>query len=85
MGRHEVDIPESEVWGDILDAFKPDERPLNSMTVQEMAARWGCRQKTAKTRLDNLVKEGKLQTAQLRIPAKDGRLREQWVYWASSG
>lgn len=74
---------ESTLWAEIDALYQIDERPLDSFTAKEKSIEWGCAWCTARDRLNKLVKEGKLQTAQLRIPARDGRVREQWVYWAS--
>ena len=69
------------LWDGVFDSFKEDERPEGAITAHEFADKVGCAWTTARDRLKEMVKEGKLKTAQLRIPAQDGRVRLQWVYW----
>lgn len=74
------------VWADIeriqktLSGCVLNERPSDTFTIAEYAAKYNCSYSTARDRLKQLIRIGKVEVLKVRLPDNVGRLSVHNVY-----
>lgn len=83
--KREPKVTTTDLWSAIEDARRAcgldvTDRPANSITVAEYAARYSLTTHTANRQLHKLVALGRMVVGHAMIPASDGRMLQTCIY-----